>query len=142
MSPRDDGKTEGARGAAPARTSHDTLAAEVQAWEDGTLSPRGWDDAPSAVPRAGESKSVSIRFPTRMLDVLRAFAEREGIGYQVLIKRWLDDRIRAEAEALRTAAGPVRTRRPGHRRRRDRIGPDAVLEDVADDSGPRRRRVG
>ncbi|MBI2378911.1 MAG: hypothetical protein HYV07_33255 [Deltaproteobacteria bacterium] len=33
-----------------------------------------------------------------MLLVLKKFARREGVGYQVLMKRWLDDRIRAEAK--------------------------------------------
>lgn len=121
---------------------HDELAAEVRAWEDGTRTPAGWRDAPEAVPRAAESRAVSVRFPTRMLALLKAFAAREGVGYQVLLKRWLDDRIRAEAATLDAAEGPQRTRRPGHRSLRGRYPVDAVLEDVGGDAGPRRRRVG
>ena len=35
-----------------------------------------------------------------MLDILREFARRKGIGYSVLIKKWLDDRIREEAKSV------------------------------------------
>lgn len=42
-----------------------------------------------------------------LLQLLRGFAKREGIGYQVLIKRWLDDRMRTERERLR---GQLQTR--------------------------------
>jgi len=81
--------------------TRDELAEEAAAWTDGRLTPEGWCDAPEAVPRAAESKAISIRLPLTMLQLLRGFAEREGIGYQVLIKRWLDDRLRAERERLR-----------------------------------------
>jgi len=83
------------------RATRDELAEEAAAWTDGRLTPEGWRDAPEAVPRAAESKAISIRLPVTMLQLLRGFAEREGIGYQVLIKRWLDDRLRAERERLR-----------------------------------------
>ena len=56
----------------------------------------GWVDAPDAVPRAAESVAVSIRLPKKLLGILREFARREGIGYQVLMKRWLDERIGKE----------------------------------------------
>lgn len=67
----------------------------------------GWEDAPDAVPRNAESVAISLRLPKKMLDILREFARREGkgIGYQALLKRWLDDRIRKEA-----AEGPTMTR--------------------------------
>ena len=41
--------------------------------------------------------------PNALLVLLKKFAEREGIGYQVLIKRWLDDRVRAERDRLRAS---------------------------------------
>jgi hypothetical protein len=37
-----------------------------------------------------------------MLTILKAFARREGIGYQVLMKRWLDERISEERDELST----------------------------------------
>jgi len=83
------------------RTTRDELAEEAAAWTDGRLTPEDWQDAPEAVPRAAESKAISIRLPVEMLQLLRGFAKREGIGYQVLIKRWLDDRLRTERERLR-----------------------------------------
>ena len=64
------------------------------------LSPRDWQDAPEAIPKAGASTAISLRIPTPMLAILKAFAEREGVGYQVLLKRWLDERIREERDKL------------------------------------------
>ncbi len=40
--------------------------------------------------------AISIRLPSQMVSILKEFARRAGIGYQVLMKRWLDDRIRQE----------------------------------------------
>jgi hypothetical protein len=36
-----------------------------------------------------------------MLAVLKAFAERTGVGYQTLVKQWLHERIQAEAGSAR-----------------------------------------
>ncbi len=80
----------------PTQTSHEELALEAEAWASGKLTPEGWEDAPEAVVRVGETKSINIRLPVRMLVVLKAFAKLEGVGYQQLMKRWLDERIRAE----------------------------------------------
>jgi hypothetical protein len=33
--------------------------------------------------------------------LLKTFSAREGIGYQVLIKKWLDDRLRQELARIR-----------------------------------------
>lgn len=87
--------------AVPTRTSHDVLAQEVADWDTRRRTPAGFEDATDAVPRAGEATAISIRMPTTLLTVLKKFAEREGIGYQVLIKRWLDDRVREERDRLR-----------------------------------------
>jgi predicted DNA binding CopG/RHH family protein len=87
--------------AVPTRTPHDVLAQEASDWDTRRLTPAGFEDATDAVPRAGEATAISIRMPTALLTVLKKFAEREGIGYQVLIKRWLDDRVREERERLR-----------------------------------------
>ena len=87
--------------AVPERTPHEDLAREAADWDAGRRTPRGFEDAPDAVPRARESVPISLRMPKDMLEVLRTFAAREGVGYQVLIKRWLDDRIRSEREQLR-----------------------------------------
>jgi hypothetical protein len=74
------------------------LAKEAKLWDEGTLTPAGWEDAPEAVPRSQESVAISIQFPRQMVHILQEFARREGIGYQVLLKRWLDDRIRLEQQ--------------------------------------------
>jgi predicted DNA binding CopG/RHH family protein len=80
--------------------SGDQLAEEARRWDSRKLDPKTWDEAPEAVPRAQASTAISLRMPTQMIEILKAFAEREGVGYQVLMKRWLDDRIRREREEL------------------------------------------
>ena len=80
------------------RATPEELSREAEAWADGTNTLAGWEDAPNAVPRHGESTAISIRMPKKMLAILHEFARRKGIGYQVLMKRWLEDRIREEAK--------------------------------------------
>lgn len=106
------------------KASAEELASEVQKWESGAYADESWKDAPEAIVRQSESVSVSIRFPKQMLDVLRAFAEREKIGYQVIIKRWLDDRIAQEYERLSAKATARRAPMP------------ELLRDSADVNGP------
>ena len=88
--------------------SNDQLADEVRRLESGVVDSGGWVDAPSAIPRIRSSTPISLRVPTQMLKILKLFAEREGVGYQVLMKRWLDDRIREERDEL-AAQQPGRT---------------------------------
>ena len=85
----------------PKRTPHEALAREASDWDHRRRTPSGFVDDPSAVPRAQEATAISIRMPNALLVLLKRFAEREGVGYQVLIKRWLDDRVRAERERMR-----------------------------------------
>ena len=82
------------------RASPEELEREAKEWELRVLTPGDWQEAPEAIPRVGASSSISLRMPTQMLAVLKAFAQREGIGYQVLLKRWLDDRIREERDKI------------------------------------------
>jgi predicted DNA binding CopG/RHH family protein len=95
------------------RTPHQELAQEAVDWDSRRRTPSGFEDAPRAVPRAQEATAISIRMPNALLALLKRFAEREGIGYQVLIKRWLDDRVRAERERMRAG----RADRPASRDR-------------------------
>jgi predicted DNA binding CopG/RHH family protein len=80
------------------------LAAEARRWVAGELTPKGWEDAPNAVPHAQESVPISLRVPAPMLAILKEFARREGVGYQVLMKRWLDERICSERDRRRKRA--------------------------------------
>ena len=82
--------------------SDDELAAEARRWESGAIDPDGWVDAPEAIPRVRASTPISLRVPMQMLRILKIFAEREGVGYQVLMKQWLDERIQVERETLAT----------------------------------------
>ena len=82
------------------RTAASDLANEAPDWETCGFSPRARQDAPEAIPRVGNSTAISIRIPSQMLTLLKEFARRQGIGYQVLMKRWLDDRIRSERDKL------------------------------------------
>ena len=87
------------------RMSDEELAEEARRWDRREVSPAGWEDAPESVPRAKESVSISIRLPRLMVEVLKEFARRSGIGYQVLMKRWLDERIRQERERFQQEQG-------------------------------------
>ena len=80
--------------------SSEELEQEVQDWENRIIDPRNWIDTPESVPNIEGSTAISLRVPNQLLSVLKAFAEREGIGYQVLIKQWLDQRIRDERRKL------------------------------------------
>ena len=82
------------------RLTDEELAHEAQRWDKREDSPTNWEDAAEAVPRTSESVAISIRLPKQLLALLREFARRKGIGYQVLIKRWLDERIRDEYKRL------------------------------------------
>jgi hypothetical protein len=88
--------------------TEDELAEEAIRWDSGELTPSGWQNAPEAVPREKESVAISIRLPRRMVAILKEFARRSGIGYQVLMKRWLDDRIRQEHERVKAEAARAR----------------------------------
>jgi hypothetical protein len=89
------------------KATPEQLAEEVRKWSSRETTPNGWNDAPEAVPRFGESKQISIRLPVQMLQILKEFARRQGIGYQVLIKKWLDLQIRSEAATLTRSAKAV-----------------------------------
>lgn len=80
------------------------LEREARAWDEGSMPATGWKDAPDAVPQAKAATAISIRLPAAMLDVLKAFAEREGVAYQALMKRWLDERIKEERRKLAPAS--------------------------------------
>ena len=97
--------------AVPTRTPHEVLAQEASDWDARRRTPAGFEDTPDAVPRAQEATAISIRIPNALLTVLKKFAEREGIGYQVLIKRWLDERIRERAAELQVPRAVKNKRR-------------------------------
>ena len=50
----------------------------------------------------GAAVAISLRLPGRQIQLLKEIARREGIGYQTLMKRWLDDRLRDELTARRS----------------------------------------
>jgi len=89
------------------RASDAELAEEARSWDSGKVTPKGWVDAPDAIPNAKESVPISLRVPAPMLLILKEYARREGVGYQVLMKRWLDERICSERDrGKRRAAKP------------------------------------
>jgi predicted DNA binding CopG/RHH family protein len=45
--------------------------------------------------------AISLRLPGRQLQILKEVARRQGIGYQTLLKRWLDERLREEVSSHR-----------------------------------------
>src|SRR5438046_2463198 len=96
--------------------SPEEMAEEARRWTEGDVPAGGLIDAPDAVPRAKESMQINIRLPRQMVEILKEFAKRSGVGYQVLMKRWLDERIRQEREGLRREQ--ERLRREHERERR------------------------
>ena len=76
------------------------LRRDAEAWDKGLLTPKDWTDTPEAVPRSTASIAISLRISAQMLTIVKEFADREGVGYQVLIKRWLDDRIQEERNKM------------------------------------------
>lgn len=133
-----------ARSPIPTRTPHEQLAREAAEWDKGSRTPVGFEDAPDALPRASESKPVSLRLPVTLLEILKRFAEHERVGYQVLIKRWLDDRVRAERDRLRAARAAAASSKAngcGERMRR-RVAPCFPIVDRPDgESGHYQQRV-
>jgi hypothetical protein len=83
------------------RMTEAEMAEEAQRWAEGKIPLGEFVDAPEAAPRAGESVAISIRLPKKLVEILKGFARRSDIGYQVLIKRWLDDRLQLEHKRLR-----------------------------------------
>ena len=90
---------------------NEDLRREARKWDSGVKDPTEWRDVPDAIPALGTSTLISLRVPTQMLEILKGFAQREGVGYQVLIKRWLDERIRQESEQL-VAGQVIKLHRP------------------------------
>jgi predicted DNA binding CopG/RHH family protein len=93
------------------RMTDEELAEEARRWDQREITPASWEDAPDAVPRAKESTQINIRLPRQMVEILKEFARRAGIGYQVLMKRWLDERIRQERERFRQEQERLRRER-------------------------------
>lgn len=119
------------------RTPHARLALEAAQWDERQLTPAGFTDSPEAIPNASQSVAISIRMPNQLLELLKKFAKREGIGYQVLLKRWLDDRLRAELARIKEE----RASRSLEHARKPRQGaqgraPGFPLVDRADPNGP------
>ena len=80
--------------------SSEELEQEARDWANRIVSPGEWVDSPEAIPNVEGSTAISLRMPNQMLAILKAFAQRERLGYQVLMKRWLDDRIGVERNKL------------------------------------------
>ncbi len=67
-----------------------------------------WVDAKSNTDVRDALVAISVRLPGRQIKLFKAIAEREGVGYQTLMKRWLDDRLREEMLARRAGATAAR----------------------------------
>ena len=80
--------------------TNEERAKEAARWNPKEPASTGWVDAPEGPPRAAEAEAISLRMPIMLLTILKEFAKRRGIGYQVLIKRWLDERVIEERDKL------------------------------------------
>jgi hypothetical protein len=72
------------------------LGAEVKLWDEKKINPRTWVDAPESVPGFSQTKPISLRMQVNALKVIKEFARRKGVGYQVLLKMWIDEKIAEE----------------------------------------------
>jgi hypothetical protein len=119
------------------RTPHDQLAIEAAQWDERRRIPAGFTDAPEAIPNASQSVAISLRMPNQLLELLKKFAKREGVGYQVLIKRWLDDRLRAELVRIKNerAARSIEHAQKPQQGPKGRA-PSFPLKDRPDPNGP------
>ncbi len=61
----------------------------------------------SHVDVTGKTVAISMRLPERQLAILKELARREGLGYQTLMKRWLDDHIREEFAQLNRSSDAI-----------------------------------
>ena len=52
-----------------------------------------------AADRSGMTQAVSLQLPQRLLTGLRREAERQEVSYQILIRRWLTERLAQETAA-------------------------------------------
>jgi hypothetical protein len=91
--------------AKPATTSNsvrmtDKELADAAAYWDSQPELVGWVNAPEAIPTFKQSTEIVVRFPTKLVRILEEFASRSKVPYLVLIKRWLDERVRHEAAVL------------------------------------------
>ena len=78
------------------RTPVEQLKKEAALWDKGEIDPKTWEDSSESLPRFTECEAISIRIPKIMLAIIKEFAKREDIGYQALMKRWLDEKILEE----------------------------------------------
>lgn len=95
-----------------AATLEQDRADRARLWDEGKLSGKDWIQDEDSIPRAQESEQISIRLPKRLLSVLRGLAKRRSIGYQVLLRDLLDERVREEArrELVRLGRAPAEAR--------------------------------
>jgi len=119
----------------PARPPREEVSGEAAEWDERRRTPVRFEDAWDAVPRTGEATAISIRMPAAVLSLLKKFAEQEGVGYQVLIKRWLDDRLRLERDRMRAVRRDGDAAGQGARRGRTQRAPGFPLVDRAGDGG-------
>lgn len=68
-------------------------------------------ESQSTADRGGMTQATSLRLPRRLLTGLRRVAEQQEVSYQVLIRRWLAERLAQETRASDS-------RRPSGRRSR------------------------
>lgn len=73
---------------------------EAERWLRLLRTPTSLKDAPKAIPRIKETTELRLRFPKTLALILTEFARRKSVSLPVLVKEWLDDRIREEARTL------------------------------------------
>lgn len=51
--------------------------------------------------RGSKARVISLRLNQKQLDFIKETAKRENIGYQILIRNWIEERIQSEYKSER-----------------------------------------
>lgn len=90
-------------------------AKEAARWTPKEPASTGWVDAPEAHPVPPEEiERFYIPLPKNLAYMLREFAGRAGLNEQVLVKQWLDDRVKVEREKLQNGTRYVKLKDVEH----------------------------
>ena len=65
-------------------------------------------EAEPTTERDGMTQAISLRLPQRLLAGVRRIAEQHEISHQLLIRRWLSERLIQETTETETANSPKR----------------------------------
>ena len=84
------------------------LAEEAARWAEGAVRPGEWREAQDAVLQPNDVVQAEVPLSLEVLYLLRELALRQGVSYQTMLKGWIEERLRLEAQTLLAGAGQLR----------------------------------